>query len=57
MGYFRAVKGETRGGLLSDAQFQVWIDWLVQQGQLPAGRLRASDVYTNAFNRNADTSR
>ncbi|MEY4510298.1 MAG: putative aliphatic sulfonates-binding protein precursor [Pseudomonadota bacterium] len=48
--YFRAVSSETRGGLLTDAQFQRWIDWLVREGQLVPGQLKPSDVYTNQFN-------
>ncbi len=36
-------------GLLADRDFQIWIDWLVRDGQLPGGRVQARDVYTNAF--------
>jgi ABC-type nitrate/sulfonate/bicarbonate transport system substrate-binding protein len=50
VGYFRPVKAETQGGVLTDAQFQRWIDWLVRDGQLTNGQLRARDVYTNRFN-------
>lgn len=48
--YFRAVSSETRGGLLTDAQFQRWIDWLVREGQLAPGQLAPSALYTNQFN-------
>ena len=48
--YFRPVRGETRGGVLTDLQFQRWIDWLVRDGQLREGQIRANQVYTNDFN-------
>jgi ABC-type nitrate/sulfonate/bicarbonate transport system substrate-binding protein len=38
------------GGLLSEDQFQVWIDWLVKDGQLPRGSVRATELFTNRFN-------
>jgi len=48
--YFRAVRSETRGGVLTDAQFQRWIDWLVRDGQLKQGQLEPALVYTNELN-------
>lgn len=48
--YFRPVRGELPGGLLSDLQFQRWIDWMVRDGQLQNGQLKASELYTNQFN-------
>lgn len=39
-----------KGGLFKDDDFQIWIDWLVKDGQLKAGELKPSDVYTNEFN-------
>ena len=33
-----------------DRPVQWWIDYLVAAGQLPAGKEKAADVYTNAFN-------
>lgn len=38
------------GGLMSDDEFQRWIDWLVKDGQLSAGQINADAVYTNALN-------
>jgi ABC-type nitrate/sulfonate/bicarbonate transport system substrate-binding protein len=36
-------------GQLSDRDFQIWIDWLVKDGQLAKGQIKARDVYTTAF--------
>lgn len=39
-----------KGGLMSDDEFQRWIDWLVKDGQLSAGQIKPSDLYTNSLN-------
>jgi ABC-type nitrate/sulfonate/bicarbonate transport system substrate-binding protein len=36
-------------GRLDDRDFQVWIDWLVRDGQIAPDQVRASDVFTNAY--------
>jgi ABC-type nitrate/sulfonate/bicarbonate transport system substrate-binding protein len=36
-------------GLLSERDFQVWIDWLVRDGQLAPGQIEASDVFSNDY--------
>jgi ABC-type nitrate/sulfonate/bicarbonate transport system substrate-binding protein len=48
--HFRAVRSDTRGGLLTEAHFQRWIDWLERERQLTPGQLRARDLFTNRFN-------
>jgi ABC-type nitrate/sulfonate/bicarbonate transport system substrate-binding protein len=47
--YWRSTAVPSPGGRLSDKEFQVWIDWMVKDGQLKAGQIKASDLYTNAF--------
>ena len=44
----RGVAG--RGGLMSDQEFSSYIDWYVRIGQMQAGEVKASDVYTNRLN-------
>lgn len=39
----------TRGGAMTDADFQIWIDWLVRDGQLEQGQIQPRDIYTNEF--------
>jgi len=39
----------TPRGALLDEDFQIWIDWLVRDGQIDAGQVRAQDIYTNQF--------
>ncbi|WP_159888185.1 ABC transporter substrate-binding protein [Paenibacillus puerhi] len=39
-----------QGGLISDKEFQVWIDWLESEGTLKKGQLKLDGLYTNAFN-------
>jgi ABC-type nitrate/sulfonate/bicarbonate transport system substrate-binding protein len=38
-----------RLGRLDDRDFQLWIDWLIRDGQIAPGQIKASDIYTNAF--------
>ncbi len=47
--YWKSTGIASPRGRLVDRDFQIWIDWLVKDGQLPAGGVRARDVYTNAF--------
>lgn len=42
------VAGE--GGLISDEEMQIWIDWLVGNGDLKEGEVQPGDLYTNEYN-------
>lgn len=48
--YWRSYGVAGRGGLMSDRDFQVWIDWMVKDGELSKGQLSARDMYTNELN-------
>jgi ABC-type nitrate/sulfonate/bicarbonate transport system substrate-binding protein len=48
--YWRSTGVASRGGVIGDAEIQVWIDWLVKDGLLKPGQLKVSDTYTNDFN-------
>ena len=42
------------GGVIEERELQTWIDWLVRNGELRAGKLTARDLYTNSDNPYAD---
>jgi ABC-type nitrate/sulfonate/bicarbonate transport system substrate-binding protein len=48
--YWKSTGVAGRGGLITDPELQVWIDWLVKDGLLKPDQLKPSDIYTNAFN-------
>ncbi|SFP77852.1 ABC-type nitrate/sulfonate/bicarbonate transport system, substrate-binding protein [Bradyrhizobium sp. Ghvi] len=48
--YWKSTGVASKGGLISDAEIQVWIDWLEKDGLFKPGQIKASDTYTNAFN-------
>ncbi|WP_235884834.1 MULTISPECIES: ABC transporter substrate-binding protein [Bradyrhizobium] len=48
--YWKSTGVAAKGGVISDAEIQVWIDWLVEDGLFKPGQIKASDTYTNAFN-------
>lgn len=48
--YWKSTGVASKGGLVADKDFQVWIDWMVREGELQEGQVQAADVYTNAFN-------
>jgi len=48
--YWRSSGIAGQGGLISDRDFSVWIDWLVKDGQLERGQIQLNDVYTNELN-------
>ncbi|MDR2260209.1 MAG: ABC transporter substrate-binding protein [Azoarcus sp.] len=39
-----------RNGALKDEDFRIWLDWLIEDGQIEAGAVDLEKVYTNAFN-------
>jgi ABC-type nitrate/sulfonate/bicarbonate transport system substrate-binding protein len=39
-----------RGGVISEREFQIWIDWLVKDGGLERGQLSATDLFDNDLN-------
>ena len=38
------------GGAISDEEIQIWINWLVESGDLKEGEVQPSDIYTNKYN-------
>jgi ABC-type nitrate/sulfonate/bicarbonate transport system substrate-binding protein len=48
--YWKSTGVATKGGVIGDAEVQVWIDWLVKDGLLKPEQLKPSDIYTNEFN-------
>ncbi|MDB4989076.1 MAG: transporter, periplasmic substrate-binding protein [Myxococcaceae bacterium] len=47
--YWKSATIATRGGAMRDADFQLWIDWLVKDGQLKPGQVEPKQIYTNEF--------
>lgn len=48
--YWKTTGIASTGGVIREADFQVWIDWLVKAGELKPGELHAASLYTNEFN-------
>ena len=48
--YWKSTGVAGQGGRITDGELQTWIDWLVKDGILKPGQLKASDAYTNQFN-------
>jgi ABC-type nitrate/sulfonate/bicarbonate transport system substrate-binding protein len=48
--YWRSTGVAGAGGTIAAKEFQVWIDWLVKEGDLSPGQVEARDVYTNELN-------
>ncbi|MGX9425857.1 MULTISPECIES: ABC transporter substrate-binding protein [Bradyrhizobium] len=48
--YWKSTGVASKGGLITDQQLQVWIDWLVKDGLLKPDQIKASDTYINQFN-------
>jgi ABC-type nitrate/sulfonate/bicarbonate transport system substrate-binding protein len=48
--FWRSTGVAFAGGVIKDSEFQLWLDWLVKSGELPAGKLRVGDLYTNENN-------
>ena len=39
-----------KGGVITDSEYSVWIDWLIKNGELKEGDISPEDLYTNEFN-------
>ena len=48
--YWRSFGVNGRGGTIAEREFQLWIDWMVKDGELAPGQIAASSVYTNELN-------
>jgi ABC-type nitrate/sulfonate/bicarbonate transport system substrate-binding protein len=48
--YWKSFGIAGKGGVITEKEFSVWIDWLVKDGQLKDGQVKAKDMYTNEFN-------
>jgi len=48
--YWRSTGVAGTGGLIKEAEFQIWLDWLIKDGQVSPGQLKTSDIYTNSLN-------
>jgi ABC-type nitrate/sulfonate/bicarbonate transport system substrate-binding protein len=47
--YWRSTGIASERGLIAERDYQMWIDWLVKDGQLQPGQLKARDLFTNEF--------
>jgi ABC-type nitrate/sulfonate/bicarbonate transport system substrate-binding protein len=50
--YWKSAGVSGRGGRIEDKDFQVWIDWLVKDGQLTPGQLTPGQLFSNELNPN-----
>jgi len=48
--FWKSTGVAAKGGVITDGEIQVWIDWLEKDGLFKPGQVKASDVYTNEFN-------
>jgi ABC-type nitrate/sulfonate/bicarbonate transport system substrate-binding protein len=48
--YWRSTGIAGPGGTIAAKEFQVWIDWLVKEGELTPGQVEAGDIYGNELN-------
>ncbi|MGW0120189.1 ABC transporter substrate-binding protein [Streptomyces sp. NPDC003327] len=48
--YWRSYGIAEPGGRIPDKEFQLWLDWLGERGEIEKGRFKPSDLYTNEFN-------
>ena len=48
--FWKSTGIASEGGLITDDEFQIWIDWLVANGELEEGQIKPEELYTNEFN-------
>lgn len=55
--YWKSTGVASKGGVVEEKDFKVWIDWLVREGELKEGQFKPTDFYTNEFNPFAQESK
>lgn len=48
--FWKSVGVSQEHALITDREYQLWIDWLVKDGQLKPGQISPKDIYTNEYN-------
>ncbi len=48
--YWKSFGIESTGAVIKPEDFEVWVDYLVKDGQLKEGQVTLEDLYTNEFN-------
>ncbi|MER5730120.1 ABC transporter substrate-binding protein [Streptomyces sp. NPDC002138] len=48
--YWHSYGVAEEGGRIEDKEFQIWLDWLGERGDIKKGQLKAADLYSNEFN-------
>lgn len=48
--FWKSTGISEEGGVITPSEYDVWIDWLVANGELKEGQLKPEELYTNEFN-------
>jgi ABC-type nitrate/sulfonate/bicarbonate transport system substrate-binding protein len=48
--YWKSTGIAQTGGVITPDEYTVWIEWLVKNGELKEGQVKAEDLYTNEYN-------
>ncbi len=48
--YWKSWGVADKGGVITDRELQLWIDWLGGRGDIAKGSVHAGDLYTNEYN-------
>jgi len=48
--YWKSTGIAEEGGKIAEKEFQIWIDWLVENGDLPKGQVKLENLFTNEYN-------
>ncbi|MFC9930814.1 ABC transporter substrate-binding protein [Streptomyces sp. NPDC127190] len=54
--YWRSFGVAETAGRITDKEFQLWIDWLAQRGDIKKGQVKAADLYTNEYSTASSSS-
>ncbi|MEK5037345.1 ABC transporter substrate-binding protein [Sporosarcina sp. FSL K6-3457] len=48
--YWQSTGIAETGGVITASEYDVWVDWLVKNGELEEGQVKVEDLYTNEYN-------
>jgi len=48
--YWKSFGVASEGGVIDEREFQVWLDWMIRDGELEPGQIDLASMYTNELN-------
>jgi ABC-type nitrate/sulfonate/bicarbonate transport system substrate-binding protein len=48
--YWKSTGIAGKGGVIANQEFQIWLDWLIKDGEIKPGAVKLDDLFSNEYN-------